>query len=421
MRKRVLSICLILALCLTLLPVSALAAEGDPVYLALGDSITTGYAPPASGSTEPGKVERPFADQVEVLGYDLTNLAEDGETSTSLLAKLKNGNINVSSADLITITIGGNDLMGALYGYLVEEYNKNQAEESNKIDVDTLKAALAAPSLSNLSMLQAVFGYLENFSTSTAASTAFSSVKSNLTEILTTIRQRNNTAKILVATQYDPYQWMSASETDTLKEQIDALKAAFTAGVTALNVSIQGAVTEVNDSNISVVDVCSAFAGSQANLCNAYYNGVQGSFPSMTVDMDLDFHPNQTGHDLIAETITDALFEGLELWVGGTRVTAENAGNVLGDGKVSYNAATHTLTLNGATITAGYADYGSYYGIYAEGDLNLVLEGKNSITLAGSSGGYDYICGVYNDNGNLNITGSSASDQLTVAISGSMC
>ena len=43
MKKRLLSLTLALALCLTLLPAAALAAS--PGYLALGDSITTGYAP----------------------------------------------------------------------------------------------------------------------------------------------------------------------------------------------------------------------------------------------------------------------------------------------------------------------------------------------------------------------------------------
>ena len=44
MKKGILGICLTLVLCLGLLPTTALAASGD-TYLALGDSITTGYAP----------------------------------------------------------------------------------------------------------------------------------------------------------------------------------------------------------------------------------------------------------------------------------------------------------------------------------------------------------------------------------------
>lgn len=42
--------------------------------------------------------------------------------------------------------------------------------------------------------------------------------------------------------------------------------------------------------------------------------------------------------------------KGLGLSVAGIEVKKSNAGNVLGDGKVSYNDETNTLTLNGATI-----------------------------------------------------------------------
>lgn len=41
MRKRLISLCMVLALCLSLLPVTVLAASSS--YVALGDSITTGY------------------------------------------------------------------------------------------------------------------------------------------------------------------------------------------------------------------------------------------------------------------------------------------------------------------------------------------------------------------------------------------
>ena len=42
--------------------------------------------------------------------------------------------------------------------------------------------------------------------------------------------------------------------------------------------------------------------------------------------------------------------EEYDLWVAGTQVTSDNASNVLGDGKVSWNNSSKTLTLNGATI-----------------------------------------------------------------------
>ena len=68
------------------------------------------------------------------------------------------------------------------------------------------------------------------------------------------------------------------------------------------------------------------------------------------------------------------------LWVGGTQVTTANASDVLGDGKVSFDPATNTLTLTNATVEGGI------YAYLAEPDdgfnaLNIVGEGeKNVIT-----------------------------------------
>lgn len=45
--------------------------------------------------------------------------------------------------------------------------------------------------------------------------------------------------------------------------------------------------------------------------------------------------------------------ENYDLWVAGTQVTKSNQSNVLGDGTVSYDPATHTLTLNNAHLTLG--------------------------------------------------------------------
>ena len=134
MKKGILGICLTLVLCLGLLPTTALAASGD-TYLALGDSITTGYAPNNT------IVSSPFANQVAAAqGYTLVNEAADGETSETLKNKLTGNIINVSDAALISITIGGNDLMDALYGYLVEQYN---AAKDPDITLERLKAALS--------------------------------------------------------------------------------------------------------------------------------------------------------------------------------------------------------------------------------------------------------------------------------------
>ena len=118
MKKRIVSLLLCLCLAVGLLPAGALAAPVS--YVALGDSITTGYGL--------GEGEKAFPQLLaEANGLDLTDLAEDGLTGAELSAALqtdKELQQAVAGADIITVTIGGNDLMNALYQGLAEAYNQ---------------------------------------------------------------------------------------------------------------------------------------------------------------------------------------------------------------------------------------------------------------------------------------------------------
>ena len=55
----------------------------------------------------------------------MTVLAEDGAASEDLYEVVLNplNEDTFLNADVITVTIGGNDMMDALYGYLAEQYN----------------------------------------------------------------------------------------------------------------------------------------------------------------------------------------------------------------------------------------------------------------------------------------------------------
>ncbi len=76
------------------------------------------------------------------------------------------------------------------------------------------------------------------------------------------------------------------------------------------------------------------------------------------------------------------------IYVGGIQVNEDNAADVLGDGTVSYDAATKTLTLNGANITELHTADIFSAGVYAEiADLTVKLVGENRITVPTHDGG----------------------------------
>ena len=98
--------------------------------------------------------------------------------------------------------------------------------------------------------------------------------------------------------------------------------------------------------------------------------------------------------------------DNYDLWVNGVQVTSDNAGDVLGNGTVSYNAQTNTLTLNGAAITIpNPADVHPLYeaGIYAGGDINVVLTGENTISISGQR----IVAGIH-ANGVMQISGQGS-------------
>lgn len=119
--------------------------------------------------------------------------------------------------------------------------------------------------------------------------------------------------------------------------------------------------------------------------------------------------------------ITASASTKYDLWVGGVRVTDDNAGNITGDnisGTVSYDNDTNTLTLNNATITSVVDGKGSLeeesHGIYAGPDfdtLTIVLEGNNTIT--GGNGKRSFgisIDGsglIFSGNGSLQVSADS--------------
>ena len=399
MKRRVLSVLLSLCLVLSLLPTAAFA-QGKS-YVALGDSITTGY-----GLTD--EENDSFAALVaNENGYELTNLAQDGATSGDLLEVVQdeeNSDI-LQNADLITITIGGNDLMGALYQYLADAYN---AANDTDISANDVQDALAGTSseINQTTMLTFAAGVITDFADSDAATAALQNFGSNLAQIISAIKSANQDVTIIVANQYNPYSYAAKEAIEVAAFFAPTVEAAFEAGVKALN-EVIGASTAYYE----VADVYTAFKGAADNPCNAYFIS--------TTDMDLDFHPNAYGHELMAEVIGGLLEEGGDigtvepepqvdsLYVNGENILEAPDYTVqCGSGEASYDVATNTLTLNNATITnAKPATESSEIrvGIYAVGNLTIVLEGNNTF-----ADGFDMA--VWVDEGELIIDGSGSLD-----------
>lgn len=109
-----------------------------------------------------------------------------------------------------------------------------------------------------------------------------------------------------------------------------------------------------------------------------------------------------------------------ELWVNGENMLNDPYTVECGEdgGTASYDAVSNTLTLRDAIITEGYKIYGGAYGIYADGDLNIVLEGT-------STAGSDKLDAGVNIDGDLTITGTGSltttgDDEAGIDVSGNL-
>ncbi|MDO5425335.1 MAG: GDSL-type esterase/lipase family protein [Eubacteriales bacterium] len=335
--RNILNLLLVVCLLTGLLQMTALA-EKSRSYLALGDSISTGYGL-TNASTES------FASQVAASGgYTLNNQAKDGNTISGILTQLAGGTLTtaVQSADLITITCGGNDLMGLLYTQIAASYNT--AYQGN-ITAQDVASILANSSDAHWMMLLAcaqsvLVGDTANgipaFADSPAFTQGLTSFIQGLNQVMAAIRSVNPTAVVIVTTQYNPYKAFAGTMYTSLNTGIGN-------GAKLLSQQIQA---NASAAGYLVADVYTAFESQSENLCNA-----------SAATMNLDFHPNAAGHKVIAECVLAAFETHTHIWDSG-EVTTEATCTKKG-------VKTYTCTLCDETKTESIAATGKHtYGAW---------------------------------------------------------
>ncbi len=89
----------------------------------------------------------------------------------------------------------------------------------------------------------------------------------------------------------------------------------------------------------------------------------------------------------------------VEIFVAETQITSANMADVLGDGTVSYDPATNTLTLNGFVY-----DGEANYAVYSKQNLNIVVIGENSIVTPYYGMYFDFLMGEVHISGTGSLT-----------------
>lgn len=308
--RKVLGAALCTVLVLNLMPTTRAQSDNKTCYVALGDSISSGY-----GLEEE---EQRFTQQVASQnGCSLISLAENGETSAALLERLADPATvaAVKQADVISITVGGNDLLHALYAYLATRYQEQNPSTSTTEEV--VQTALMG---GDMEMVAFALGAIPGFSSSDQEQEALSQFEDHLTQVVEIIQSANPQACLVVANQYNPYSYLvkELSKNPFVAAVAQSIADAFSSGVSELN-TVMASVGERE--GCAVADVYGKFESAQENPCNAEV--------SASAQLNLDFHPNAYGHSLIAQAVTAAVHQQLR---------------DMGDGAQAVNGETTTIS-----------------------------------------------------------------------------
>ncbi|NLW73603.1 MAG: hypothetical protein GX057_01720 [Clostridiales bacterium] len=232
--------------------------------LLLGDSITYGYGLEGTRDTC-NSYGNLLGEHLGIRGGNFKNAAVNGDTSADLLALLPSLAGEIESADLIVITIGGNDLLSILW--------------------EAVAAVLGAawPGNTELAAMLNNPEYIERFArqiTVQKITDAIIGYTANLERIVGFIREKNPCGMVIFLAQYDPVSGAG------FPEEVSAMSES---AIMLLNAAMSETVTK---RNCVWLDIYSLF---------------EGKGPEWTFIREGDIHPNATGHYMIFRYIADYL------------------------------------------------------------------------------------------------------------------
>lgn len=209
--KKITAVILSIVMIFSTFAVCGFAEAEKPFYLVLGDSIAYGSGVSNSREACYGRIV------ADTNGYDYANHAIPGHTTTNLINRLKEETViaDLEKADIISISIGGNDfLMSNLVGLMFDAIVTGDLSEFDRI----------------------ADGFYANFC-----------------EIIDIINSHNPDAVILMQTLYNP--------------QSGHLRAPYQEGADRINAAIER-YNEENPGEIVIVDVATALGDDMANYAD---------------------------------------------------------------------------------------------------------------------------------------------------------
>ncbi len=269
---------------------SGVYADGKFVYCAFGDSIAAGY-----GLKDPrhkcyGALFAAMAGDCE-----FRNFAVSGDKTGDMLRVMKSA--DYSDADLITVSIGANNVLYPASSAVLSLFNKYGTDIFSEY----------AKTLIGLGDKERVKAFFTELAESLDETTLRARVaeglkvaKKELPLILDGLHEQAPHAVIFIQTVYNPYKGMRVSLPGIFEMELSKLTEEF---VTELNALI---IRAAEVCGCEVLDVYTEFDKSETRLVNA------SATPTATALFEIDPHPNAKGHECIAKMLKrswDAIME----------------------------------------------------------------------------------------------------------------
>ena len=210
--------------------------------------------------------------------------------STEFLALLQGNTYEtqIKQADLITISIGSNDLLGRIQEVACDAFGLNKDEVVDIIS--ELKEVFANASVTGkLTMIKDFYTSLTTQETRAMFQQAINGYEQNWENIVKKLRNLNSSARIIVTEFYNPFYGVeiplvSSGETINFSDYVETY------------ISQMNEILNLNTTDYEIAKIHDKF--NTQGLTNVNI--------SLT-DFNIDPHPNVAGHKVIADTIIDLL------------------------------------------------------------------------------------------------------------------
>lgn len=268
-------------------PIITFANSNFTTYVALGDSIAYGYG---LANRETESYPNMIREKYNISESNFQNLSIPGMTCTEFYQKIQEEDYTnvISNADLLTISIGSNELLG-LVTKAVSEVTGVPEDSANFVE-EAQNVFLNANMLEKLNMLTEIYNMFTSEEMKLQIEASINAYKDSWTKSIQYIKQINPDITIVATEFYNPYYEISLGSYDLggfVDENIQKLN--------EILINSSNSETEYK-----IAKIYDAF-----NITDPRLTNVNISLSNLNIDP----HPNALGHEVICTKIMDALVD----------------------------------------------------------------------------------------------------------------